>query len=53
MDLLRELTQAWGISGREKNIRAIIKREVSDYADEMLTDPLGNLIVLKLSLIHI
>lgn len=47
MDLLRELTQAWGISGREKNIRAIIKREVSDYADEILTDPLGNLIVLK------
>lgn len=47
MKLLKELTQAWGVAGREKNIRAIIKREVSDYADEMLTDPLGNLIVLK------
>ena len=47
MELLKELTQAWGIAGREKNIRAIIKREVEPYADKMLVDPLGNLIVLK------
>lgn len=47
MELLKELAQAWGIAGREKNIRNIIKREVSDYADEMFTDYLGNLIVLK------
>lgn len=47
MELLRELTQAWGIAGREKNIRTIIKRETEPYADEMQTDPLGNLIVLK------
>lgn len=47
MELLKELTQAWGIAGREKNIRSIIKREVADLADEMLTDSIGNLIVLK------
>lgn len=47
MELLKELTQTWGVAGREKNIRTIIKREVEPYADNMLTDPIGNLIVLK------
>ncbi|MBQ6582577.1 MAG: M42 family metallopeptidase [Mogibacterium sp.] len=47
MELLKELTQAWGVSGREKEVRKIIRREVEPYADEMLTDALGNLIVLK------
>lgn len=47
MELLKELTQAWGVAGREKNIRAIIKREISGLADEMYTDNLGNLIALK------
>lgn len=47
MELLKELTQAWGVAGREKAVREIIRREVKDYADEMMTDALGNLIVLK------
>jgi putative aminopeptidase FrvX len=47
MELLKELTQAWGVAGREKGVRAIIKREAAPYADEMLTDAMGNLIVLK------
>lgn len=47
MELLRELTQAWGVAGRERNVRAIIKREISPLADEMYTDNLGNLIALK------
>lgn len=47
MELLKELTQAWGVAGREKNIRAIIKREITGLADEMYTDNLGNLIALK------
>lgn len=47
MELLKELTQAFGISGREKKIREIIKREISKYADELTTDALGNLIALK------
>ena len=47
MNLLKELTQAWGVAGREKKVRAIIKREVAPYADEIMTDPIGNLIVLK------
>lgn len=47
MELLKELTQAWGVAGREKNIRDIIEREIKDYADEYFTDAVGNLIVLK------
>ncbi|MGI5970705.1 MAG: M42 family metallopeptidase [Oscillospiraceae bacterium] len=47
MELLKELTQAWGVSGREKAVREIIKRETAPLADEMFTDAVGNLIVLK------
>ena len=47
MNLLKELTQTWGVAGREKKVRAIIKREVASYADEIMTDLIGNLIVLK------
>lgn len=47
MELLKELTQAWGVAGREKNVRAIIEREIKDYADEYFTDAVGNLIALK------
>ena len=45
--LLKELTQTWGVSGREKNVRAVIRREIADYADEISTDALGNLLCLK------
>ncbi len=47
LNLLEEITQAWGVSGREKKVREIIKREVQPYADEMTTDRLGNLIVFR------
>ena len=47
MELLKELTQAWGVAGREKKIRAIVKREIEGLVDEMYTDAVGNLIALK------
>lgn len=47
MELLRELCQAWGVAGREKNIRSIIKREISDYVDDITVDAMGNLIAFK------
>ena len=47
MELLKELTQAWGVAGREKAVRAIVEREIKDYADEYFTDAVGNLIALK------
>ncbi|MBQ8507817.1 MAG: M20/M25/M40 family metallo-hydrolase [Clostridia bacterium] len=46
-ELLKELTQAWGVAGREKKIRAIVKREIAPYADEFYTDNIGNIIALK------
>jgi len=45
--LLKELTQAFGVSGYEKEIREVIKSAVKDYADEITVDAIGNLIVLK------
>ena len=34
-ELLKELTQAWGVAGREKNIRKIIYREIADLVDDI------------------
>lgn len=47
MELLKELTQAWGVAGREKAVRDIVRRKAAPYADEMTVDALGNLIALK------
>lgn len=45
--LLKNLTEAFGVSGYEKEIRDLIKETVKDYADEITVDALGNLIVFK------
>ncbi|MBE6082897.1 MAG: M42 family metallopeptidase [Tissierellaceae bacterium] len=45
--LLKELTQLCGVSGYEKETRDFIKKAVSEYADEISVDALGNLIVFK------
>ena len=45
--LLEKLTQLWGVAGYEKEVRKAIEEEVAAYADEMVTDAIGNLIVLK------
>ena len=46
-DLLKRLMLAHGVSGREEKIREVIKKEVEPYADEVITDAMGNLIVRK------
>lgn len=45
--LLERLTQIWGVAGYEKAVREAIAEEVKPFADEMWTDSIGNLIVLK------
>lgn len=45
LKLLKELTETFGPSGHEENVRAIVRREVEPLADEMRVDALGNLIV--------
>ena len=47
MELLKKLTACDAPSGCEKGITELIKKEVSEYADEVYTDVLGNLIVRK------
>ncbi len=44
IDLIKKLTEAWGPSGYEHHIRALIQAEIANLADEIITDPLGNLI---------
>lgn len=44
IELITKLTEAWGPSGYEHQVRALIKEEVADLADEVRVDGLGNLI---------
>lgn len=46
-ELLKRLMTATGVSGREEGIRQAIIKEVEGYADEIICDPMGNLIVRK------
>ncbi len=47
IDLIKNLCELDGISGREKAVRDYIISCIKDYADEITVDPLGNLIVFK------
>ena len=44
-ELLKELCACHGVSGYEDEVRACIEKHVAPYAQEMITDPLGNLLV--------
>ncbi len=44
IDLIKQLCEAWGPSGYEHHVRALIKQHAEPYADSVTTDPLGNLI---------
>jgi tetrahedral aminopeptidase len=43
-ELIKKMTEAWGPSGYEHHVRKLIQEEVTDLADEVFVDPLGNLI---------
>jgi endoglucanase len=47
MELLKYLAQESAVSGNEENIIDYIKKFANDFADEVYTDTLGNLIVHK------
>jgi endoglucanase len=46
-ELLKELTEACGIPGREEGIRKIVRRELKGLVDKVTTDSLGNLIAFR------
>jgi len=46
-ELIEKLTEAYGPSGREEQIREIIRADVEAFADEIRVDTMGNLIALK------
>ena len=47
MELLKKLTDAYGMPGWEGEIRAVIEEELSGIADVISVDRLGNLIAVK------
>ena len=47
MKLLRELSEAAGVPGREENIRKIVMRELKGHVDSMTVDAMGNLIAFR------
>ncbi len=46
-ELVKKLSDAHGVSGFEDNIKDIIRKELTGYADEFREDDLGNLIAIK------
>jgi putative aminopeptidase FrvX len=44
IELIKKLTEAWGPSGYEHQVRALIQAEIKNLADEVKVDGLGNLI---------
>lgn len=47
MVILKELSEAVGVSGDEGAVRVIIKKAIADHVDEMWVDNLGNLLAIK------
>lgn len=47
LQMLKDLTDAKGIPGNEKEPREVMKRYIEPYADEIMTDNLGSLIAKK------
>ncbi len=46
-ELLRQLTEATGVSGAEKEVRLLIRDLIADHVDEWSVDSMGNLLATK------
>ena len=47
LNLLKQLSEAPGVPGREERVRAIVEREAKTLFDEVTTDNMGSLIATK------
>jgi len=45
--ILKELSEARGVSGNEQDVRALIRGVIRKHVDELRTDTMGNLIAVK------
>ncbi|WP_077367596.1 M42 family metallopeptidase [Anaerosalibacter sp. Marseille-P3206] len=45
--LLKELTEAFGVSGNEKEVRDLILNEIKDFVTDIKVDKIGNIIAYK------
>jgi|YNPNPStandDraft_1061719.scaffolds.fasta_scaffold04597_6 endoglucanase len=45
--MLKELSEATGVSGDEENVRSILLRAIREHVDEVRVDALGNILALK------
>ena len=46
-ELAKRLSEAFGVSGFEDEIRAVIRAEIAGLVDEISVDTLGNLIAVR------
>jgi tetrahedral aminopeptidase len=46
-ELLKQLTEAVGVSGAEKEVRLLLRDLIADHVDEWSVDPMGNLLATK------
>jgi len=49
LELMREMTQAMGISGDEKEVSQLLRKAYEPYADEIIYDNLGSIFAVKKS----
>ncbi len=49
MDLLKSLSEAPGVPGREEQVRAVVRAELTGLVDELSVDAFGNLTAVKRS----
>ncbi|MFC0270246.1 M42 family metallopeptidase [Metabacillus herbersteinensis] len=47
LTMLKDLTDAKGIPGNEREVREVMKKYITEYSDEVYTDGLGSLIAKK------
>jgi endoglucanase len=50
LTMLRDLTDAKGIPGNEREVRDVMKKYITNYADEVFTDNLGSLVAKKVGI---
>ena len=47
LEMLKEFSEAHGISGNEKEVSRVMKKWIEPYADEITYDNLGSLVALQ------